>query len=162
MPKFSDTRLFGLCIFYVRCSQSLETKKVSLQLWLTKSKRKKIIWCVCIFPCSFLVAQNSLTTQLPTVSVRLQIYFCSGMWACIFRVTWWTVGMHNAIAQIGLETNSLGKEKSSIATMNLLAQIICYDLIILFTFVIMQVVLLNIFVGQRWNTVMKSRLRVTP
>ena len=30
------------------------------------------------------------------------------------------------------------------------------------TFVIMQVVLLNIFVGQRWNAVMKSRLRVTP
>ena len=57
--------------------------------------------------------------------------------------------MHNAIAQIGLETNSLGKEKSSIATMNLLAQIICSDLIIFFTFVIMQVVLLNIFVGQR-------------
>ena len=40
--------------------------------------------------------------------------------------------MHNAIAQIGLETNSLGKEKSSIATMNLLAQIICSDLIIFF------------------------------
>ena len=30
------------------------------------------------------------------------------MWACIFRVTWWTVGMHNAMAQIDLETNSLG------------------------------------------------------
>ena len=41
------------------------------------------------------------------------------------------------------------KGKSSIATMNLLAQIICSDLIIFFTFVIMQVVLLNIFVGQR-------------
>ena len=41
------------------------------------------------------------------------------------------------MAQIGLETNSLGdvslgKEKSSIATMNLLAQIICSDLIIFF------------------------------
>ena len=50
--------------------------------------------------------------------------------------------MHNAMAQIGLETNSLGDvslgtEKSSIAT------------IILFTFVIMQLVLLNVFVGQR-------------
>ena len=41
------------------------------------------------------------------------------------------------------------KGKSSIATMNLLAQIICSDLIFFFTFVIMQVVLLNIFVGQR-------------
>ena len=45
--------------------------------------------------------------------------------------------MHNAMAQIGLETNSLGdvllgKEKSSIATMNLLAQIIYSDLIIFF------------------------------
>ena len=45
--------------------------------------------------------------------------------------------MHNAMAQIGLETNSLGdvllgKEKSSIATMNLLAQIICSDLVIVF------------------------------
>ena len=39
--------------------------------------------------------------------------------------------------------------KSSIAAMNLLAQIICSDPIILFAFVIMQVVLLNIFVGQR-------------
>ena len=62
--------------------------------------------------------------------------------------------MHKAMAQIGLETNSLGdvslgKEKSSIATMNLLAQIICSDLIIFFAFVIMQVVLLNIFIGQR-------------
>ena len=46
--------------------------------------------------------------------------------------------------------------------MNLLAETIYSDLIILFTFVIMQVVLLNIFVGQRWNAVMKSRLRVTP
>ena len=50
--------------------------------------------------------------------------------------------MHNAMARIGLETNSLGdvslgKEKSSIATINLLAQIICSDLIIFFTFVIM-------------------------
>ena len=108
MQKFTDTMLFGHCIFYVRCWQCLETGKVSLYLWVTKSKRRKIIWCVCIFSCSFLVAQNSLTTQLPTVSVRLQIYFCSGMWACIFRVTWWTVGMHNAMAQIDLETNSLG------------------------------------------------------
>ena len=62
--------------------------------------------------------------------------------------------MHNAMARIGLETNSLGdvslgKEKSSIATINLLAQIICSDLIIFFTFVIMQRVFLNIFVGQR-------------
>ena len=167
MQKLTDTMLFGHCIFYVRCWQCLETGKVSLYLWVTKSKRRKIIWCVCIFSCSFLVAQNSLTTQLPTVSVRLQIYFCSRMWTCIFCVTWCTVGMHNAMARIGLETNSLGdvslgKEKSFIATINLLAQIICSELIFFFTFVIMQVVLLNIFVGQRWNTVMKSRLRVTP
>ena len=41
-------------------------------------------------------------------SVRLQIYFCSRMWTCIFCVTRCTVGMHNAMARIGLETNSLG------------------------------------------------------
>ena len=32
----------------------------------------------------------------------------------------------------------------------------------LFSFVIMQVALRNIFLGQKWNVVMKSRLRVTP
>ena len=41
------------------------------------------------------------------------------------------------------------KGKSSIATMNLLAQIICFDLIIFFKFLIMQVVLLNILLGER-------------
>ena len=43
--------------------------------------------------------------------------------------------MHNAMARIGLETNSLGDVsfgKSSIATMNLLAQNICSDLVIVF------------------------------
>ena len=39
------------------------------------------------------------------------------IWAYIFRVKWCTVGMHNAMARIGLETNSsgdvsLGKEKA--------------------------------------------------
>ena len=126
MPKFSDTMLFGHCIFCVRCWQCLATGKVSLHLWVTKSKRRKIIWCVCIFSCSFLVAHDSLTTQLPTVSVRLQIHFCSRMWACIFRVTWCTVRMHDAMARIGLETNSLrdvslGKEIAP------LLQWICYQ-----------------------------------
>ena len=58
MPNFSDTIHFGHCIFYVRCWQCLETWKVSLHLSVTKSKRRKIIWCVCIFSCSFLVRQN--------------------------------------------------------------------------------------------------------
>ena len=52
--------LFGHWIFYVRCWQCLETGKVSLRLSVTKSKRRKIIWCVCIFSCSFLVAQTSV------------------------------------------------------------------------------------------------------
>ena len=30
-------------------------RKVSLHLWVAKSKRRKTIWCVCIFSCSFLV-----------------------------------------------------------------------------------------------------------
>ena len=34
--------------------------------------------------------------------------FCSRMWACIFRVKWCTVGIHNAMARIVLETNSSG------------------------------------------------------
>ena len=60
MPSFSDTMHFGHCIFYVRCWQCLETGKVSLHFSITKSKRRKIIWCICIFSCSFLVAQNSV------------------------------------------------------------------------------------------------------
>ena len=50
--------------------------------------------------------------------------------------------------------------KEKIATMSLLAQKIWSN--DLFSFVIMQVVLWNICVGQRWNAVMKSHLRVTP
>ena len=34
--------------------------------------------------------------------------FCSRMWACIFRLKWCTVGIHNAMARTGLETNSSG------------------------------------------------------
>ena len=37
---------------------------------------------------------------------RKQDIFCSRMWMCIFRAKWCTVGMHNAVAPIGLETNS--------------------------------------------------------
>ena len=93
-----------------------------------------------------------------------QEIFHSRRWACIFRVKWCTVGMHNAMTRSGLETNSSwdvsrGKEKVP------LLQWICWvqksGLIFFFTFVIMQVVLLNIWVGQRWDTMMKSRLRVT-
>ena len=66
------------------------------------------------------------------------------------------------MAQIGLETNLSGdvlleKEKlhcynESVGSNNM------FWSNYFFTFVIMQVVLLNIFVGQRWNAVMKSRL----
>ena len=35
-----------------------------------------------------------------------QDIFCSLMWAWNFRVKRCTIGMHNAMAQIGLETNS--------------------------------------------------------
>ena len=38
---------------------------------------------------------------------KKQDVFCSRMWAWIFHVKRCTVGMHNAMAQIGLETNSL-------------------------------------------------------
>ena len=43
--------------------------------------------------------------------------FCSRMWTCIYRIKWCTVGMHNALARTGLETNSswdvlLRKEKA--------------------------------------------------
>ena len=45
-----------------------------------------------------------------------QEIFHSRMWACIFRVKWYTLGMHNALTRSGLETNSSwdvsrGKEK---------------------------------------------------
>ena len=43
VPKFSDTMLFGHCTFSARCWQCLETGKVSLHLWVTKPKRRKII-----------------------------------------------------------------------------------------------------------------------
>ena len=36
---------------------------------------------------------------------KTQDIFCSRMWAWIFRVKRCTVGMCNALAQIGLETN---------------------------------------------------------
>ena len=72
--------------------------------------------------------------------------FCPRMWAWIFRVKRCTVGMQqNKI----IRRCFIRKGKSSIATMNLLAQIICFDLIIFFKFLIMQVVLLNILLGER-------------
>ena len=37
---------------------------------------------------------------------KKQDIFCSRMWAWIIRVKRCTVGMHNAMAKIGLETNS--------------------------------------------------------
>ena len=65
---------------------------------------------------------------------KAQDIFCSHMWAWVFRVKRCTVGMRNLMAKIGLETNSSGKfdkkRKSSIATMNLLAQIICSNLMV--------------------------------
>ena len=90
--------------------------------------------------------------------------FCSRMWTCIYRIKWCTVGMHNALARTGLETNSSwdvsrGKEKVP------MLQWICWvqksGLIFFFAFVIIRVVLLNIWVDQRWDAVMKSRLLVT-
>ena len=38
-----------------------------------------------------------------------QDIFCSRMWAWTFRVKRSTVGMHNAMAQISLETNLSGQ-----------------------------------------------------
>ena len=65
---------------------------------------------------------------------KTQDIFCSHTWAWVFRVKRCTVGMRNVTAQIGLETNSSGslirKGKSSMATMNLLAQIICSNLLV--------------------------------
>ena len=70
--------------------------------------------------------------------------------------------MSNGMAQIGLETNLSGDVLLEMEKLH------CYNESVgsnnmfwsnyFFTFVIMQVVLLNIFVGQRWNAVMKSRL----
>ena len=86
------------------------------------------------------------------------------MWACIFRVKWYTVGIHNAMAQSGLEKNSsgdvsLGKEKAPL--LQWIFWLKKSGLMTFLKFVIMQVDLLNICLGQRWNAVMKSRLRVT-
>ena len=52
----------------------------------------------------------------PWQKKKEQEIFSSRMWACIFRVKWYTVGMHNAMTRTGLETNSSwdvsrGKEK---------------------------------------------------
>ena len=76
-----------------------------------------------------------------------QEIFRSRMWACIFRVKWCIVGMHNAITRSGLLICWFKK--------------ICSNNFF-YTFVIMQLVLLNICVGQRWNVVMKIRLRLMP
>ena len=95
-----------------------------------------------------------------------QEIFRSRMWACIFRVKWCIVGMHNAITRSGLETNSSGdvswgKEKASLLQLICWLKKICSNNFF-YIFVVMQLVLLNICVGQRWNVVMKIRLRVTP
>ena len=45
-------------------------------------------------------------TRLKKKKEEEQDIFCSRMWAWIFRVKRCTVGMHNAMAQIGLKTNS--------------------------------------------------------
>ena len=54
---------------------------------------------------------------VPGRKKKKQEIFCSRMWACIFRVKWCTLRMHNAMARIGLKTNSsgdvsLGKEEA--------------------------------------------------
>ena len=41
-----------------------------------------------------------------TKQKKKQDIFCSRIWAWIFHVKRCTIGMHDAIAQIGLETNS--------------------------------------------------------
>ena len=113
----------------------------------------------------------AMTVFLTGWKKKAEDIFCPRMWAWIFRVKRCTVGMRNGMAQIGLKTKSQGdvlleKEKA------LLLQLIWMNESVgsnnmfwsyyFFTFVIMQVVLLNIFVGERWNAVMKSRLQVTP
>ena len=59
VSSFSDTMVFGDCIFHARCWKCLETGKVLLHFSVTKLNRRKIIWCVCIFSYCFLVVQNS-------------------------------------------------------------------------------------------------------
>ena len=97
---------------------------------------------------------------------KAQDIFCSRMWAWVFRVKRCTVVMRNGMAQIGLETNSSGKfdkkrkkfhcYNESVGSNNM---VLSNDFL---TFVIMQVVLLNICVRQRWKAVMKSLLQMTP
>ena len=65
-----------------------------------------------------------------------QDIFCSRMWAWIFRVKRCTVGMRYPLAQTQWPWNKfirrrlIRKGKSSIANMNLLAQIICSELMV--------------------------------
>ena len=60
MPNFSDTMVFGDCIFHARCWKCLETGKVLLHFSVTKLKRRKIIWCVFIFHVIFWWGRISL------------------------------------------------------------------------------------------------------
>ena len=94
---------------------------------------------------------------------RKQDIFCSRIWMCIFRAKWCTVFFWNKIHQKRFIRGGI----SSIATHQLFHcpsvgsnNMLCSNYF--FTFVIMQVVLLNICLGQRWNAVMKSRLWMTP
>ena len=50
----------------------------------------------------------AMTVFLTGWKKKAQDIFCSHMWARIFRVKRCTVGMCNALAQTGLETNSSG------------------------------------------------------
>ena len=62
----------------MKCHQIPLRGDDSFSCWLKKKKKKK----------------------------KEQDIFCSLMWAWNFRVKRCTIGMHNAMAQIGLETNS--------------------------------------------------------
>ena len=88
------------------------------------------------------------------------------MWAWFFRVKRCTVGMRNGMAQIGLETNSSGKFDKKRKKLHCYNESVGSNNMVLsndfLTFVVMQVVLLNICVRQRWKAVMKSRLQMTP
>ena len=97
---------------------------------------------------------------------KAQYIFCSRMWAWFFRVKRCTVGMRNGMAQIGLETNSSGKFDKKRKKLHCYNESVGSNNMVLsndfLTFVVMQVVLLNICVRQRWKAVMKSRLQMTP
>ena len=57
------------------------------------------------FSCKMIHSRDAC---IPGRKKKNQKIFRSRRWACIFRLKWCTVGIHNAMARTGLETNSSG------------------------------------------------------